>query len=321
MKRLLVLLIFMALPAKAEEAHLLKEKVVVSGNAVTLNDLLQIPIEQGDVAIFAAPTPGESGVINVTRAIEAVKSYGVENIPLPANTEIQVVREGRKIEMAELERLVAVKATQYLHTPAENITVSFSRPASDIKVEKTADAAPALSSFKLDPQSGRFEARLFVSNSAILKEASPAILAGTLHETAQVVRLKRELVRGQVVTANDIELARIGRQQMTINALHDAADIVGLAARRNLEAGATLRAGDLEKTKLVKRNEMVMITYETPAIVVTTRGKALADGTLGDVIDVQNLQSKRTIQVTVSGEGRVTAQAGPPPRRVAQITE
>jgi flagella basal body P-ring formation protein FlgA len=41
-------------------------------------------------------------------------------------------------------------------------------------------------------------------------------------------------------------------------------------------------------------------------IVLTMRGKALEAGANGDTVNVQNVQSKRTIQATVTGPGRVT---------------
>jgi flagellar basal body P-ring formation protein FlgA len=51
-------------------------------------------------------------------------------------------------------------------------------------------------------------------------------------------------------------------------------------------------------------------------MIVTVRATALESGALGDVINVVNIQSKRTIQAIVSGKGRVTV-ANAPARVVA----
>jgi flagellar basal body P-ring formation protein FlgA len=45
--------------------------------------------------------------------------------------------------------------------------------------------------------------------------------------------------------------------------------------------------------------------------VLTIRGKALDAGTMGDVINVMNVQSKRVLQGTVTGPGRVNVSAAP----------
>jgi flagella basal body P-ring formation protein FlgA len=46
-----------------------------------------------------------------------------------------------------------------------------------------------------------------------------------------------------------------------------------------------------------------------PGITLTVRGKALESGAAGELVNVQNLQSKRTIQGTVTGQGVVTVAA------------
>jgi len=54
------------------------------------------------------------------------------------------------------------------------------------------------------------------------------------------------------------------------------------------------------------------VIYETPGLYLTTRGKALDNGTEGDVVNVLNLQSKRTVTGIVSGRGQVTIQVATP---------
>jgi flagella basal body P-ring formation protein FlgA len=59
------------------------------------------------------------------------------------------------------------------------------------------------------------------------------------------------------------------------------------------------------KPDLVQRNDPVTLVYEAPGIVLTIRGKAAEGGAEGDVISVLNEQSKRTVQGTIVGPGRV----------------
>ena len=67
--------------------------------------------------------------------------------------------------------------------------------------------------------------------------------------------------------------------------------------------------------------DMVSIGYEVPGMMITVRGKALESGALGDVINVSNVQTKRTIQATVSGPGRVSVAAMAPRRLAAKSPE
>ena len=81
---------------------------------------------------------------------------------------------------------------------------------------------------------------------------------------------------------------------------------VGMQARRQLRAGQAIRTADLAKPDLVQRDQNVTLIYEAPGIYLTMRGKALDNGTEGDVVNVMNLQSKRTLSGTVIGRGQVS---------------
>jgi flagella basal body P-ring formation protein FlgA len=66
------------------------------------------------------------------------------------------------------------------------------------------------------------------------------------------------------------------------------------------------------KPELIGRNDSVTMQLEVPGMLLSVRGKALEAGALGDVINVLNVESKRTIQATVSGPGRVTVTSTTP---------
>jgi flagellar basal body P-ring formation protein FlgA len=63
----------------------------------------------------------------------------------------------------------------------------------------------------------------------------------------------------------------------------------------------------------------VLIVYETPGLALSLRGKANEAGAVGDVIAVQNLQSKRVLQASIVGPGRVSVSQALP-GRLAQST-
>jgi flagella basal body P-ring formation protein FlgA len=87
---------------------------------------------------------------------------------------------------------------------------------------------------------------------------------------------------------------------------------VGMQARRQLRAGQAMKVADLAKPDLVTRDQNVTLIYETPGLYLTVRGKALEGGTEGDVVNVMNLQSKRTVSGTVTGRGQVSITVATP---------
>ena len=63
------------------------------------------------------------------------------------------------------------------------------------------------------------------------------------------------------------------------------------------------------------------LIFQTAGLYLTMRGKSLDNGTEGDVVNVLNLQSKRTVTGTVIGRGQVAIQVATPrlPDQTASI--
>ena len=87
---------------------------------------------------------------------------------------------------------------------------------------------------------------------------------------------------------------------------------VGMQARRQLRAGQAVKVADLAKPDLVQRDQNVTLIYESPGLYLTVRGKAIEGGTEGDVVNVMNLQSKRTVSGVVTGRGQVSISVATP---------
>jgi flagella basal body P-ring formation protein FlgA len=87
---------------------------------------------------------------------------------------------------------------------------------------------------------------------------------------------------------------------------------VGMQMRHSMRAGQAIRVADLVKPDLVQRDQSVTVVFQTAGLYLTTRGKALENGTEGDVVNVLNLQSQRTVTGVVSGRGQITIQIATP---------
>ena len=84
--------------------------------------------------------------------------------------------------------------------------------------------------------------------------------------------------------------------------------------------GRPVRRSDIEYPKLVKRNAMVTIVYKVPGMILKSKGKALADGTKGQMVPIMNLRSKLTMEAEVTGTGSVSVstQTSPPKRTASK---
>jgi flagella basal body P-ring formation protein FlgA len=156
-----------------------------------------------------------------------------------------------------------------------------------------------------DPRSGRFDISLELPGSAIARKL-PMRFTGSIGETFEALVPTRAIAQGDVVRASDLVPARRPKSEAAANVIREAEQAVGMVAKRALRAGQAVRQSDFAKQEVVARNQSVTISYEVPGITVSIRGQALEPGAQGDLINVLNVQSKKTLQATVIGPGRVS---------------
>lgn len=82
-------------------------------------------------------------------------------------------------------------------------------------------------------------------------------------------------------------------------------DVVGQEARVALYAGRPILVGDIGPPAVVIRNQIVGLRYFANGISISTEGRALERGAIGDRIRVMNLGSRSTIFGQVLDDGTI----------------
>lgn len=310
-----LLLTAAASPVMASEiVPRLKELVTVTSEVVLIGDLVEDAGAVANIAVFRAPNPGETGAVNVARVEAALRPHRIANLDTGGLSEIVVTRLGRAFTAATIENLlVQAIARQNGMGEVKNLTLTTDRPLRTLHVEASATGELAIARLQVEPRTGRFDAMLELPGAP---RRAPLRITGTISETVETAVITKALARGDTVKASDVAIERKRKSEFLTGVILPE-QAIGLAAKRALRVGEVLRTNDLMKPETVKRNETVTIVYEVPGIVLTVRGKALEAGAVGDVINVTNLQSNRTVQATVEAPGRVAVSAREPVRTAA----
>jgi flagella basal body P-ring formation protein FlgA len=87
------------------------------------------------------------------------------------------------------------------------------------------------------------------------------------------------------------------------DAPNDPAQVIGLSTRHTEREGVVVASRDLMAQKVIKKDEIVSVTYDVDGVTLKLQGKAVADAAVGDVIQVLNTQSKKTIEAVATGPG------------------
>jgi flagella basal body P-ring formation protein FlgA len=294
--------IVVATAAFAADRPALRSDVVVNESVVRIGDLVDNAGIVANVPIFRSPALGQTGTIPTAQLLDAVRAHALVGLDPGNISEITVTRASRTISPKEIETLVTASlAKAYALGVANDIAVSFDRPLRAIQIEPTQNGAPHIDQLRFDARSGRFDGMLTVAGAAAVQIR----LRGTATATSETVELLRPLARGEVIKLSDVTLHRVPRAQVTHETITNPDQAVDLAVRGPINAGRQLSSNDLMKPELVQRNESVTIVYQAPGLMLAVRGKANDGGAEGDMIDVVNLQSNRTVRGTIIGRGQV----------------
>jgi len=289
----------------------LKAEATVTGDVVRVGDLVEHAGIIAKVPIFRAPDLGFTGTVSAADVAEAVRTHALIGLDTAGLSEVTVTRAARTIPAADIESAVAqALSTQYNLGDIKDISVSFERELRAMYVEPSAKGEPRVARLTYDARKGRFEATLDIPTGATTR--GTLRLSGRAQATVEVVAIAHTVERGAVLKEADVAIERRPRAEVTRDAITDRAQAVGLAARAGLQPGRALRTADLMRPEMIQRNETVTLVFEVPGIVLTVRGKALEGGAEGDVISVLNEQTKRTVQGTVAGPGRVVISVNAP---------
>jgi flagellar basal body P-ring formation protein FlgA len=317
------LLAISAVPSLAQSredvaAPVLRANVNVSGDVVRIGDVVDNAGNAAQIAIYRAPDLGTTGSLPTAQVLAALRAHQVIGVDTKDLKAISVTRLARTLDSKDIELQVA-RALERRNGlgDAANLSLTFDRDVQTLQLDasNTGNLQPIAARY--EPRSGRFDVSFEIANDA---SSAPIKLrfTGSAVETVEAAVLARGVERNEVLKSSDVMTERRPKAEVG----NDAAgrdNAVGMQARRQLRAGQALRVTDLAKPDLVTRDQNVTLIYESSGLYLTIRGKALEGGTEGDVVNVLNLQSKRTVSGVVVGRGQVSVAISTP--RPAPATE
>ncbi len=291
------------LPARGAEGPELRPRVTVEDAVVTLGDLIANAGAAADTAVFRAPDPGTTGRVSASRIVAAAAEHGV-SVSAAGLDRVTVARRGRPIEPDMVTDLLGKRLAEEANLDAATrLRIELDDFADTQHVESGAVAPLELRDLRYSRRTGRFSARIVVSDSGIAGGGLP--VAGRASEVVEVPVPVRALGRGEVIGPGDIAMEEISRRQLRDGTIRDAGDLVGMEARRGLRAGMAVSQRHVVEPTIISRNDSVTIVYRKNGLALTVRGRAVGSGARGDVISVVNDQSRQSIEAEILGQGQV----------------
>ena len=118
---------------------------------------------------------------------------------------------------------------------------------------------------------------------------------------ADVVTPTRTLRPGTLIALRDLNV----REGVQIGTFDRITDVVGQEARIALYAGRPIPFEAVGPPAIVNRNQIVPLSFSTSGVTITTEGRAMERGGIGDRIRIMNLQSRATLFGLVQADGSI----------------
>ncbi len=304
----------LAIPAMARAEGLrLRGDVTARGDVLTLADLVEgAPERLATRPLFRAPSLGATGTIQTRRILDAASALGLSGLETGGRLQIAVQRAARRLGPPEIEAALKRGLETGYGLNAQNIAVRLDGDGPTLLAPLDLEGQAAALDLTYDSRTRR------VAGLVTLGERQVSLrVSGVVVELREVAVLTRNLNRGEPVREGDVVLERRPRESVAPDAQGSATTILGEVAQNTLTAGTVLRVTDTAPPDLVARGENVTIVYETPSISLSMRGLSNDSGRMGAVVNVVNVASKKVLQATVIGPGRVSVSPSPAARQAA----
>lgn len=304
----LAALLATTLSGVADIAVRLKTDIVVENRYVTFGDIFENAGNFAERAVFQAPAPGQSGTVRSDRIEEAAREHGLFWQNDGSVSLIKVTRASTLLTLEDISKAIELAVRDQIGlTDAALLTVTLQHGIRPVHLPIGFVGEIEVTRLDYRIETGQFRAELAASDTT----GSRPLLAvrGSAVETLRLPVLSREIRRGENITRGDIVFAEFPRHRIKGNIVQERIAIVGKAAKRTLGAGRPLTDQDIEEPRLVRRNELVTMVFKTPGMLLTARGRALSDGSAGQLIQVMNTQSNRIIEGNVRPDGTIAVMA------------
>ncbi len=121
----------------------------------------------------------------------------------------------------------------------------------------------------------------------------------------QVVVAKNNLPRGSILKESDIELKMRDISRLHRGYLEEKKSVLGKKLRQRLRQHQVVAPSQLDTPHAIKRNNKVIILASSRSLQIRMAGKALENGSLGELIRVRNESSKKELDARVIAPGIV----------------
>lgn len=299
---LLALLLSAAAPAVAGEGYTVPAVIEVTGENITIGDLVvsgdrELSAKARETVIAESPDPGRSRILTGRYVRAQMTIAGLEGVRTPSHIEIR--RTGQVIDPNLGEQEVVNFIRERAIWPADQYRLEVVRRHDPIPVTPGPVTAK-LTQYPKEELAGRHSYQVEYRRDGELLGRGNFTVEVSVAATVYVAA--HRLSRGVVLAETDLTAKQMPLGEIQGTPITDRAKIIGSRTKHVIQEGQILTTDQLQAAPMIRKGEVVQIRACRGELAVTAYGIARESGAAGEMIKVENLQSKAVVY------GRVTDQ-------------
>ncbi len=287
---------------KAATAANLKNVSVVEEDILRVGDIFDHANGKEDIVIGRAPLPGKDMILNARTLMRIARSTNVSWTPQSALDQVIIRREATLVDLNEIHNALSEALSEKGLDGKLDIIIQNTLP--QITLPHAEAGTVAVQTVRYMPKNGAFEAVLVAPS--LEKPLRTFSVHGMVHKRIMIPVLNSPMQSGDIISASDITYVDVRQRDLPKGTLAQIADIQGMSVAKHLSAGKPIRNTDIALPRLVKRGAFITLSYTEGPIALSVRGKALQNGTKGEMIRVVNLSSNKHLQGMVTADHEVS---------------
>ncbi len=296
LKKLLMAVAMTAFIVNSAQAAEPATEVALLADVVTVGDVFPGISHDASYVLSPAPAYGKTMTLSAKDLQRISDAFNLGWTPVSNLTQTTIRRSARDIGADKISAALQSAIAQKLD--GQKFEAVLSDRNLMMHVPETASTDITVSDLRYDLNRGEFSAMLSAGGGAAPVQKA---VNGRLFPVTAVPVLKAQLQKGELITAEDLDYINVRNNELGANVVVSAENLIGMAPRRGLSPFKPMTASDITSPVLVKKGEIVTMVLQNSEMTLTTQGKALESGAVGETVRIVNPSSG------VSIEGVVTA--------------
>jgi len=250
-----------------------------------------------------SPRPGDLAQLDKQRIITLIQSQsylGPGQVTLACPDRVYVKRASQTLDRQRIQQTVdqmlAARFTDRQHTVTGlKIRGLKTYPFGEIRLVPDAG--------NLVNRSGRLSVYLdvWVNN----EKQGRLSVSGTLQVLSAVVCAKKNLRRGEKISASDVMVTQKNLFDLDREFVTRPEEIAGMLLRSDIAKGEVVTMRMVEKAPVIRKGDIISLVAKKGRLVIVTSGISKEDGFLNAAISVENITSGQEVRARVKSRSRV----------------